>query len=825
MRRDILKRELIDMELENIYNFPLTLAVAAMGYGKTTSVKEYLNNRDSRYIWLTVDSYESSPQLIWDTLASQLSKAEPEIGRQMRAFGFPVDVPKGDKVLQMIEDLTYMTDSVLVIDDYHNAHTKELDRLVERLVRANIKGFHIVILSRTMPEINVDELLLKGYCHLIKSRLFEITAPEIKDYFKLYGHEISDETSKQVYDVSEGWISAVYLMMQDFAETGKISAGQSMERLIETAVMKRYDLKEVQLLKSLCILDSFTPRQAVYVTRDETAETTLLRISHENSFIRYDKQWDIYRIHKVFNGYLQKLLVADPPGIGAKELYRRSGEWCILNGDTLKGLKCLHKAQEYDMVLEEFEKSVSITRIMDSSPTYVLELFEQIPEESRLLHPIAYLAYAGFYATNVDRDGGFRLLTELDKYYRGDSKLEPDMLRRVSGEIELIYAYTAFNDAPAMRERFMRAHEMLGGTSDIANERKIITFGSPHSLYLYHREAGMLRNDKECVQDMFRYYTELAGGCGRGFDDLLEAEYLLETGDLDRAELYARRAEHKAESLNQVSISICAVFTIARIFAAHGKYDEALEVMAELKNDVQTECGPILSSAYDVAFGYIGGITGCEDRFSRWLGEGDLEQSEILYQGMGFNYIAYGKHLLLKGDFIKLEVLCEQMRQVFTPFRNVLGYLHANIMLAVCRFRLYGTDNATEPLLDALELGRADGIVSTFAEYGAYVIDILKEVRLSVGADDYFDLVLHSTARYAENLKSFHAHKEKRPQFTKREREILALLIEGRSNQEIADALFVAEVTIRKNITTIYRKLNVTGRAAAVRKALEMIIL
>lgn len=825
MQQFILKREHIKTELEHIFDYPLTLAVAAMGYGKTTSAREFLNDSASRCIWLTVDSDESSPQFIWDAFTSQLSKLHPEIGRQLRAFGFPLDAPQRDKILGIIEDLTYLTGAVLVIDDYHNAHSAELDKLVERLVRANIKGFHILILSRTMPEINVDELLLKGYCHMIKSSLFEITAPEIKAFFRLYGHNISDETAKRVYDISEGWVSAVYLMMQDFSVTGRISAGQSMERLIETAVMKRYTPREVLLLKSLSILGSFTPGQAVYVTGEGGAEEILRKISYANSFIRYDAQEDVYRIHNVLGGYLQKLLEAEPPKAGAKGLYKRSGQWCIRNGDTLAGLKYLNKAREYDLILDEFEKSTSITLMMDASPGYVQEIFEQIPETEKRRRPIAYLAYAGFYVTNVDKDAGSRLLNELKQYYEADSSLPAAMLRRIRGEIELIGAYSAFNDGPLMVEKFKKAHALLDGRSDIANDRKIITFGSPHALYLYYREAGGAQRAKEHVQDMFTYYTELAGGCGRGFDDLLEAEYFLEKSDLDKAELNAYRAAHKAQSANQVSVEICAAFAIARAFAARGKFDEALEIMANLKGEVEEAGGPILSSAYDVSLGYIGSLIGREDSFSPWLGEGDLAQSEILYQGMGFNYIAYGKHLLLKGDFIKLELLTEQMRQVFAPFSNMLGYLHTSILEVIAHHRLYGMDRAKASLLQALEIGKADGIVLPFAEYGGHILDILKELRQDDGENEYLDLLLENASGYADKLRAFHRQSTEGPALTKREKEIMSLVTEGKSNQEIAAALFVAEVTVRKNITAIYRKLDVSGRAAAVRKALEMKIL
>ena len=64
-------------------------------------------------------------------------------------------------------------------------------------------------------------------------------------------------------------------MLRDYAETGKISAGQSMERLLETAVMRQYAPQEAQLLKALSVLDSFTPQQAVYLTQDTNAENTI----------------------------------------------------------------------------------------------------------------------------------------------------------------------------------------------------------------------------------------------------------------------------------------------------------------------------------------------------------------------------------------------------------------------------------------------------------------------------------------------------------------------------------------------------------------------
>jgi DNA-binding NarL/FixJ family response regulator len=60
---------------------------------------------------------------------------------------------------------------------------------------------------------------------------------------------------------------------------------------------------------------------------------------------------------------------------------------------------------------------------------------------------------------------------------------------------------------------------------------------------------------------------------------------------------------------------------------------------------------------------------------------------------------------------------------------------------------------------------------------------------------------------------------------SKREAEILLLMHEGLSNQQIADKLFISENTIKKHISNIFQKLQVERRTEAIKKALELSII
>ena len=52
-----------------------------------------------------------------------------------------------------------------------------------------------------------------------------------------------------------------------------------------------------------------------------------------------------------------------------------------------------------------------------------------------------------------------------------------------------------------------------------------------------------------------------------------------------------------------------------------------------------------------------------------------------------------------------------------------------------------------------------------------------------------------------------------------REREVLQLIAQGRSNREIAEALYVTEHTVKYHVTSLFTKLDVTSRAGAVARA------
>ena len=75
----------------------------------------------------------------------------------------------------------------------------------------------------------------------------------------------------------------------------------------------------------------------------------------------------------------------------------------------------------------------------------------------------------------------------------------------------------------------------------------------------------------------------------------------------------------------------------------------------------------------------------------------------------------------------------------------------------------------------------------------------------------------------AQPLSSLQAAKRDFGGLTKREREVLSLMAEGRSNQAIADALVISGRAVEKHVTSIFSKLRLSSTDQDHRRVLAVL--
>lgn len=104
----------------------------------------------------------------------------------------------------------------------------------------------------------------------------------------------------------------------------------------------------------------------------------------------------------------------------------------------------------------------------------------------------------------------------------------------------------------------------------------------------------------------------------------------------------------------------------------------------------------------------------------------------------------------------------------------------------------------------ALQLGARGFLLK-----GAARQEILSAVRAASQGESYLQ------PRLATALLS------SQKSLSEREREVLGLVVQGKSNQEIAEALFITERTVKFHVAALFNKMNVGNRAQAAAVAVE----
>jgi len=131
-------------------------------------------------------------------------------------------------------------------------------------------------------------------------------------------------------------------------------------------------------------------------------------------------------------------------------------------------------------------------------------------------------------------------------------------------------------------------------------------------------------------------------------------------------------------------------------------------------------------------------------------------------------------------------------------------------VVAVLVLTTFGED---EVLWAALEAGAAGFVLKD-----ASAEDLIAAVRAVAGGAAWFDPAVapRVLADYRRRVAPIGREAARLKELTERERDVLRLMARGATNQEIAATLFVAEATVKTHVGSIFGKLGVRDRPAAI---------
>lgn len=176
-------------------------------------------------------------------------------------------------------------------------------------------------------------------------------------------------------------------------------------------------------------------------------------------------------------------------------------------------------------------------------------------------------------------------------------------------------------------------------------------------------------------------------------------------------------------------------------------------------------------------------------------------QEDIEVVGEAENgFIGYQKALELRPDVILMDLVMDEMDGIESTQKILLEWKEAKILIVTS----FIDDEKVYP---AIEAGASGYLLKTSS-----ASEIAEAIRKTVKGEKVLEpevttkMMAHMTKKHIPELYE---------DLTNRENEVLQLIAQGRSNQEIADELYITLKTVKTHVSNILSKLQVDDRTQA----------
>lgn len=818
MASKYIERRRIMVKMENIEKYPLSIIHAPMGYGKTVAVREYLNQTGADFIWVSLTGAAGGPDYLWEKLCGALKAAHNTLASRFSSVGFPYDCFKTKAVLDALMDYEYRKHFILVFDDFQTVEDSSVFEMIKAVVRERINRLHIVLITRELAKLDAADLYQKQLCFTVTEKSLKFNKEEVFQYLDFMECKISPEEKERVYQITDGWESMLYITAKGIKQGIPIGKNATADDIIEQNFYHNLSGPEKEVLAKLSALTSFTKLMAAAVLDDESLYRAFKTLSGKSVFFVFQESDHTYRIRNILKDYIYERALIHR--MDFTDVYRKSGQWMLKEKQYSKAMEYLYKAGDIKDILSLLNEDTQNSKGVWNNAG-IWPVFEKAEEELCFRYPFAYLKYLLTFA--MDKGHNYisyvkNGLQRLWEYYENGEYSE-ETKAAVYGEICMIRSRISFNDLEKMVAYMTQGTAFFdGGCSCIVTKNTEFTYGLPCMIMGYVKEAGSLEDTKNAFCRYAVHFAEATDGFGMGYDSLAIAETALETGKPEQAELHAYKAYYKAKAAEQLGVMISAKLVLDRLNIIWGNEKDRTLPDSILKEEVISADNPVLNTTYDLCGAYLNGCLGKTENIPEWIRQGDAQKGNFFLQGMGFFYIVYGKCLLLDKKYIELDSLCESIETFLKPYQYHLVKIYFRVYESVAKSYLESRTKGEQVLKETLKLAEKDRLIMPFAENAGY-IRLMLEALLKKEEDAYIREVLACCNRYHTQMKLFGTSDIK---LTDREIEILKLLDEGRTHEEIAGGLYISVATVRYHIKNTYQKLDVNNKILALRKAKDL---
>ena len=865
-RPELVSRPRLIEQLNEGLHRKMTLVSAPAGFGKSTLLSSWVSQVGSRkhVAWLSLD--EGDNDLVrflayFIAALNQIEGKEGTIGKgALTMLQSPQPPPTETVLTPLINEIAAIPDKIiLILDDYHLIETQHIHDALAFLLEHLPPKMHLVIATREDPRLPLSGIRAKDQLTELRATDLRFTTAEAAEFLnQVMGLNLSAEDIAVLESRTEGWIAGLQLAaisLQGKEDTTKLIKSFSgshrlvLDYLIEEVLDQQSESIQTFLLQT-SILDRLTSYLCNALTGQDNGQQTLEYLEHTNLFIvplDNERRW--YRYHHLFAELLRQRLhqsIASPTGDESShvaELHIRASQWYEDNGLEIEAFQHAVAANDVERAARLVEED-KLPLHLSSVLTDIIHWLESLPTTILNARPSLLIKYARMLLATGENAGIEEKLqaaetalqgTELDENKRDligriaanratlavtryqietiivQSRraleyLSPDELEyRGATSWKLGWAYLIQGDRAASRKAYTEAVSIAKESGNIYNLRlAILGLGKVQEA---ENQLNQAAESYRCVLEL--YGDQPPPVACEAHIGLARISY--QCNDLDAAHQYAQQSIELARKFgSKVDRQVvCEVF-LACIKLGQGDTTEAAAILAKTEQSVRQN--NFVLRVPEVAAAQV----------LLFLHQGDLEAAAHLVQRHELP-ISQARVLLAQGDTSAALAVLEPFRQQMEAKGWEEERLKVIVLQAVA-FCAHGEkDKAIQLLGDALVLTEPGGFIRIFVDEGPPMAGLLYEALKRGIAPDYVQRLLAAFPTEGQEkttgLKSQDPDSEWIEPLSEREIDVLHLLAEGLTNQEIALKLHVSLNTVKAHTRNIYSKIGVNNRTQAVAKA------
>ena len=823
---------------------PLVLVVAPSGFGKTSLLAQWATTTGAQVAWLSCDESCGEPAQFWSRLTSALAARWPAMGSDAALI---LERPSWDDP-ELVDSLTRdLADlpaaAAVVIDDAQFAEASQ--RTLARVAQHLPDHVRLLAASQHNPVFSTSRLRLAGVITELRAGDLAFTQVEVEQLLELAGLGREPVDGRRLRSLTEGWpagLQMAVLAMRAGGDPDEVidafaSTTQEASDYLASEVMNRLPPDLAGFLMSICVLEEFDVQLCQAVSGQDDARGLLGRVVAGDLFIyQVDRAGERFRLHQMFAAFLRARLKS-LGGTQFRDAHFRAAAALQERGDRLGALH--HAMAVADMPLAAAILADSMRTILDvthaheakaaarawlakfgdaaaeANPEQLLQFVlllaaagqreaegwltkvnQAHPSPAPGLDALAHGAWAAYHFNRGSADRALehnRLARQAVSAAAGQGPLFP-MLTELP--IQEAGAHLLAGDLPAAAAALQHGTAPL--SAPIVDE-----FRSPvTAAWVAFLQGDLLSAGAalDRIAGAAAEYHAVPHGVGRILASLAQAGIHLERREHEPAAALLTAARAAAQINGRPALQTMADTWIARLATAQGDQARALASLAQARLALTAPDDRVRAQF-------------ALEEFRVALALAPAEAGALIPQlpANTASRLLRARLHVVRREWAQAEEILEKTEPVTIRERVEWGVLRSLAAQAP------GLARAHRYLRTALALASPHGYVATIIEQGPGIAALLRSLPAGTGLKPYIDELL-VRAEAAAASSNGPAGLPPGGLLSSRELTVLRLLASRLTTTEIAGALFVSPNTLKSHMKSIYRKLDVSSRAGAVRQ-------